>query len=91
MSADDDLPLPLAEAVIYLLAFLELSDDDTIDPDSAVTAMESAAADLQRLSRAQQQALAAHAELLAAQEESRPGLAEFLRGFGEGFGILEER
>ncbi len=90
MPDDHGLPLPLAEAVIYLMAFLEPADDDTIDPDGAVTAMEDAAADLLRLNREQREALATHAERLAARE-SDPRMAEFLRGFSEGCGLLDER
>ena len=37
----------LARAVVHAFAFLELSDDETIDPDSAVEAMEMLTADLQ--------------------------------------------
>jgi len=40
----------LIDALIDLLAFLELSGDDVVNPDSAVQAMESAAATLQKLS-----------------------------------------
>lgn len=90
MPLDDALPLPLAEAVIFLLAFLELADDDTIDPDSAVTAMENAMADLLRLTRAQREALAAHAERLA-DRQAHPRMAEFLRNFTDGFGLLDEK
>ena len=86
---EDGLPLPLAEAVIYLMAFLELADEDTIDPDSAVRAMENANHDLLRLSREQREALAAHAERLA-ERESRPEMAEFLRAFAEAGGLLDD-
>lgn len=90
MPADHSLPLPLAEAVIYLMAFLELADDDTIDPDSALTAMENATADLLRLAREQREALAAHAQRLA-DRESNPRMVEFLRGFAEATGLLDGR
>ena len=89
VSTGDVLPLPLAEAVIYLMAFLELADDDTVDPDSAVTALENANADLLRLTRSQREALVAHAERLADQE-TRPRTIEFLRRFAEDCGLLED-
>ena len=40
----------LATAIINLAAFIELSGDDIIDPDSAVSAMEQLAADLNEAS-----------------------------------------
>ena len=89
MSDEGGLPLPLAEAVLYLMAFLELADDDTVDPDSAVRALENANADLLRLSQEQREALAAHAVRLA-ERESEPQMVEFLRGFADAGGLLED-
>jgi hypothetical protein len=48
----------LAKAVVDVLAFLELSGDDVIDPDSAVKAMESIAATLHDASEEERAALA---------------------------------
>lgn len=89
MLGDRELPLPLAEVVIYLLAFLELAEDDAVQPDCAVKAMENAGADLQRLTHGQREALAAHAAELAC-NESQPDLVRFLRSFGEVFCDLDE-
>jgi hypothetical protein len=44
---------PLLSGLLHCMAFLELSDDETVDPDWAVEAMEHVAAYLQRLSVAE--------------------------------------
>ncbi len=84
------LPAPLVEAVLFLFAFLELSDDDVVDPDSAVTAMENATADLLRLSPQERQGLVEHAKQLADEQWHNPRLAEFLRTFGESSGLVDQ-
>jgi hypothetical protein len=43
----------LARALVNAAAFLELSEDDVVDPDSAVKAMEEIAYDLSTLSAAE--------------------------------------
>ncbi len=78
-----EIPVPLADAVIWLFAFLELSNDDVVDPDAAVTAMENAADDLLKLTRAEREALVERAQELA-DVERRPNVAAFLRRFGDG-------
>jgi hypothetical protein len=47
----------LAKAVVDAFAFLELSDDETIDPDAASEAMEMLAYDLQKCTDAEKAAL----------------------------------
>lgn len=85
------MPLPLADAVIFLMPFLELSGDDVVDPDSAVSALESACHDLQQLSREQRQALCERAEQLASHDwRTHTRLPEFLRTFGDACGLLDE-
>lgn len=84
-----EIPVPLADAVIWLFAFLELSDDHTVDPDAAVTAMENATADLLKLTRAEREGLVRRAQQLS-NAERRPEVAAFLRGFGEGSGLLDD-
>jgi hypothetical protein len=44
---------PVLAALLHCMAFLELSGDDTVDPDSALEVMESVAGYLQRLSAAE--------------------------------------
>ncbi len=88
------LPLPLADAVIFLIAFLELNDEEVLsDPDNVVKALESASSDLKRLTREQREALAQRAEQLADQAEQLhrdPTAVAFLRSFGEAEGLLDE-
>ncbi|HSH62092.1 MAG TPA: hypothetical protein VK988_21080 [Acidimicrobiales bacterium] len=85
-----EIPVPLADAVIWLFAFLEFGSDEVVDPDAAVTAMENAADDLLKLTRAEREALVERAQELA-DVERRPKVATFLRGFGEAGGLLDER
>jgi hypothetical protein len=91
---DPPLPLPLADAVIFLIAFLELNDEDVLsDPDNVVKALESANFELQQLTREQQEALSQRAEQLADQAERNhrdPKTVAFLRSFGEAEGLLDE-
>lgn len=91
---DPPLPLPLADAVIFLIAFLELNDEDVLsDPDNVVKALESATFELQQLSTEQREALSQRAEQLADQAEERhqdPATVAFLRSFGEAQGLLDE-
>jgi uncharacterized protein (UPF0147 family) len=89
-----ELPLPLADAVIFLMAFLDHSGDDSggIHPDDVVKAMENACYELQQLRREQRQALCERADQLANTEDWRtdPRMPEFLRTFGEACGLFEE-
>jgi hypothetical protein len=79
----------LMRAVLDAAAFLELADDETVDPDAAVEQMEQMAATLAGLSpedRAELLGFAAE----SAEEARRAGdeeRAEFLEGFGAGFGL----
>lgn len=89
--ATGEVPVPLADAVIFLMAFVELSGEDVIDPDQAVTALENACYDLSRLSRDERQALCARAAQLASEtSEHRTALREFLRDFGDACGLLDD-
>ena len=49
----------LARAVVESFAFLEVSDDDTVDPDDAASAMEGMSATFSECSTAERKALAA--------------------------------
>jgi hypothetical protein len=51
----------LAKAIVDTLAFLELSGDDVIDPDTAVKVMEMIAATLKEATPEEREALAAAA------------------------------
>jgi hypothetical protein len=68
----------LARIVLDLLLFLELSDDSTVDPDAAVTQMESVAANLQALAPNDRGQFVALTEQYA--DEREPGRdRDFLR------------
>ncbi|HEX8281835.1 MAG TPA: hypothetical protein VF588_00535 [Pyrinomonadaceae bacterium] len=79
----------LMRAVLDAAAFLELADDETLDPDTAVEQMEQLAATLAELTPEER------AELLSFAAESAAGAraagdeerAEFLASFGESFGL----
>jgi hypothetical protein len=76
----------LAKAVVDAFAFLELSDDDVVDPDNAVEAMEMLTAELRECSPAERQALAeaAKAELTAQRAAGAPAeTLEFYETFVE--------
>src|SRR5688572_17919166 len=80
----------LAEAVVEALFFLELSDDDVVDPDAAVAAMESLTALLQRASLEEREALFAVAVFRLAQAEARHALrheVDFYQKFAQFFAI----
>lgn len=70
---------PYITAVLHSAAFLEISDDDAVDPDAAIEAMESVSAYLQRLPSDRQQALRAALARLSAYGR----LFDFLDGFFE--------
>ncbi|MFH8717611.1 hypothetical protein [Streptomyces zaomyceticus] len=79
----------LAEALVDVLWFVEGSDDEQMDPDDAVKVMEGVAHLVSKLSSEQRNELI---ELLGtmADAESDPARREFLEGFPEGFGLLED-
>ena len=76
----------LANAILDLAAFLELSGDDVIDPDAAVNAMESLAFSLKS---ATPEEVAAVRSAIREQVASAPSpeRAEFLRSFAENVGL----
>ncbi len=80
----------LAKAVVDALAFLELSDDTTIDPDSAVQAIEDLTATLRTASPAELQAVRdeATAALKRSEEElADPEVQAFYRDFMTNCGL----
>jgi hypothetical protein len=82
----------IVEALVEAILFLELSDDDTVDPDAAVTALEGIAGHLRRLTPAQKGELVASIRRLA---EAQPATAEGQRrkttisGIPENLGLSE--
>jgi hypothetical protein len=82
----------LAKAVVDAFAFLELSDDETIDPDSAVEAIEMLTHDLQKCTDAEKAALkkALDAEYMAQKFRKAPAnILKFYKDFFENTGLDE--
>lgn len=80
----------LATAIVEALAFLELSDDDVVDPDSAVEAMESIAATLAEGSAKERNAIAKAVKSALAHEQegdSDPDAIEFYESFMDSMGL----
>jgi hypothetical protein len=67
--------------------FLELSDDNVVDPDSAVGAIEDIAAALQEATPEEREALRRAAEEMAG--ESRGEAKEFFKSFMHSVGLDE--
>jgi hypothetical protein len=85
---------PLVAALLHVVAFLELSGDQAVDPDWAVEAMEHVAHYLQQLSVEQVEALreqVGRAADHARKEKWATELVEFFVKFLENFGIVEEQ
>ncbi len=79
----------LAEALVGTLWFVEGSEDEQMDSDDAVKVPEGVAHLFSQLSGDQRQELM---DLLSemAEAESDPARREFLAGFPEGFGLVED-
>lgn len=74
----------LVRAIVDLAMFLEQSNDETVDPDAAVDALENLAAHLQSMSSP------ARDELISALREIAPSYgqhAEFVEEFASNFGL----
>ena len=83
----------LAKALVDALAFLELSGDDVVDPDSAVKVMESIAATLQEASEEERNAIvvAAMRELNAQSAADAPEeVLDFYEHLAADLGLEEE-
>jgi hypothetical protein len=82
----------LCRAIIWSACFLEMSEDDIVDPDSAVKALEDMATTLQEATEEEKKAFvtvcAEEADRL--QQEAFPGYArtaEFVRGLPNSLGL----
>jgi hypothetical protein len=74
----------LARALITAVAFLELSDDDVIEPDAAVSVLEDIGQELGHCTPEEKAALKAVLGQMRASEqlnEARPEVLEFLESF----------
>ncbi|MEU5812065.1 hypothetical protein [Streptomyces sp. NPDC047718] len=79
----------LGEALVDVLWFIEGSEDEQMDPDDAVEVLEGVAHLVSQLSSDQRSELI---DLLGrmAEAESDPARREFLEGFPEGFGLVDD-
>jgi hypothetical protein len=84
---------PRTLAILHCVSFLELSGDDTVDPDWAVEAMEYVAHYLQRISPDELARLKADMRAIASWAESRqmpPHFIDLVKHFTENFGLGPE-
>ncbi|MER7575100.1 hypothetical protein [Streptomyces sp. NPDC126514] len=79
----------LAEALVDVLWFIEGSEDEQMDPDDAVKVLEGVAHLVSKLSSDQRSELRDLLRTMA-EAESDPARREFLAGFPEGFGLLDD-
>jgi hypothetical protein len=82
----------LMTVVVETLAFLELSGDDVLNPDAALSQLEGAAATLDLLSPAEKAELVKFIRDYADEEEREKGPREridFFRAIPENFGLLD--
>ncbi|WP_372481448.1 hypothetical protein [Streptomyces flavotricini] len=79
----------LAAALVDVLWFIEGSEDEQMDPDDAVKVLEGVAHLVSQLSGDQRSELIGLLETMA-EAESDPARREFLEGFPEGFGLVDE-
>lgn len=82
----------LMKAIIDLAAFLELSDDDTVDPDAAVQQLEELVAALSQLTIPEREELVAYVDELIQDQQEQAGSKEyidFLLSFPESFGLRD--
>ncbi|MGW6395547.1 maleylpyruvate isomerase N-terminal domain-containing protein [Streptomyces sp. NPDC055103] len=85
----DALLSTLTEALAELVTAVETSDDETLDPDTAVTWLESTAHTLSGLPAADRRALDGHFRAAALRHPEGPWRDELLK-VSEGFGFTED-
>ena len=84
------ISIPLMRVVVDAVLFLELNDDNVIQPDAAVTQLESIAASLQELSEADKNEFLKFCSRLADEEEAAGAETrriKCLRQLGENLGL----
>lgn len=85
---------PIEGALISLVAFLEFADDEEVDPDSAVNAMEGMSATLHDCSPVEKNRLREALQALTSEEKAerkpRAKLIEFYESFFENLGLDDE-
>lgn len=92
--AQESLCRALVESLANCIAFLELSDDDIVDPDSAITRMELVASLLGNLPAPAKDLFKKMVADLAKKESKAKGkskeFVEFLQDWPESMGLEEE-
>ncbi|MGC9499294.1 hypothetical protein [Streptomyces sp. WG7] len=78
----------LGEALVDLVWFVEGADDEYMDQDDAVKALEGVAAMVNRLSSSQRAEFQQVIEAMT-EAETDPSRREFLAAFPDGFGLEE--
>jgi hypothetical protein len=80
----------LCRAIIWIACFLEMSEDEVVDPDSAVKALEDLASVLQQATEGEKRTFAEVCAEESAKLQKEPGyaqMAEFVRGLPAVLGI----
>lgn len=89
MSSYPSLTRALAEALIDVLWFIDISEDEQMDPDDAVKVLEGVAHLVSTLPNDQRQELIALVtEITAA--ETNAARRDFLKEFPESFGLVDD-
>ncbi|MEE4597589.1 hypothetical protein V2J94_37905 [Streptomyces sp. DSM 41524] len=88
MSQYPSLTWAPADALVDLTWFIESADDERMDQDDAVRALDGVAAVVGRMSDSQRAELQQVIEEMTV-AETHPGRREFLEGFPDGFGLGE--
>ncbi|TMV00061.1 hypothetical protein [Streptomyces sp. DASNCL29] len=86
MSQYPSLTWALADALVNLTWFIESADDEHMNQDDAVKALDGVAAVVDRMSDSQRAELQQVIEEMTA-AETHPGRREFLKAFPDGFGL----
>lgn len=93
MRDDRGMNKHLIEAIANLAVFIELSEDDVVDPDSAVKQLEGLAATLGELGPAERRDFARLVTDYALEEESRGAPADrvaCIRELPDALGLIED-
>ncbi|MEU1304399.1 hypothetical protein [Streptomyces shenzhenensis] len=88
MSQYPSLTRALAEALVDLAWFVESADDEHMDQDDAVKALEGVTAMVDRLSNSQRAEFQQVIEAMT-EAETDPGRREFLEAVPDGFGLVK--
>ena len=80
----------LVRAILDVAVFLEFADDETVDPDAAVGAMEQLSATLQGMSLGDQAAFAIAVRRLSSRYESVE-IAAFVSDLPDALGLAESK